>query len=169
MVRRVVAFALAGCAADASPSGSSSGGIEASTSDAASTSTSTSSSTSIGSSSEDDGSTPPADVPHVVRFFDIQPIFAAHCVTDCHSPGGEYPELDLGPSARSNLVLVASAGSSLLLVSAGDHEASYLWHKINGTQGEVGGMGTRMPEGAEPLAQDDIDLIAAWIDGGAQP
>ena len=174
MTRIALALVLAGCGEDAPPSETSGGQATGTSSDVASTGSGSSSGSSttdvLSSSSEDSAdSAPPGDIPHTVRASEILPIFAAHCVSDCHEPSGEYPELDLGPSARSNLVLVASNGSPLLYVSAGNHEASYLWHKVNGTHGTVGGMGSRMPAGAEPLAQEDIDLIAEWIDDGAQP
>ncbi len=168
-----LALALAGCSADTTPSSTSSG-ADPSTSDVtsstdASGSSSSSSTTGTLDPASDDASPPPSDLPHTVTFFEIRPIFAANCVSDCHEPDGEYSQLDLGDSARSNLVFVASNGSSLFYVTAGDHEASYLWHKVNGTHATVGGMGSRMPAGADPLPQEDIDLIAEWIDDGAQP
>jgi mono/diheme cytochrome c family protein len=146
-------------------------GVDDETTIGSTTSTGTTSIASSSSTSSplpsDDGPAP--DVPDQVVFAEIASIFSTHCVTGCHSPGGEHPELDLSTSPRNNLVLVASSESALFLVSAGDHEASYLWHKLSGTQGMVGGNGARMPAGARPLDQEDIDRIAAWIDAGAPP
>ena len=59
---------------------------------------------------------------------------------------------------------VASRGSDLNRIEPGDHEASYLWNKINGTQGDVGGGGGQMPQGRAPLSQAEIDGIAGYID-----
>jgi hypothetical protein len=47
-------------------------------------------------------------------------------------------------------------------------DSSYLVHKIQGDQAGVGGQGGRMPLGMAPLAQQQIDLIRAWITAGAK-
>jgi hypothetical protein len=47
-------------------------------------------------------------------------------------------------------------------------DSSYLIHKIEGTQADVGGSGERMPRGGMPLTQAQIDLIRAWITVGAK-
>jgi len=62
---------------------------------------------------------------------------------------------------------VASNESALLRVKAGDPDSSYLVHKIQGTQGTVGGSGGRMPLGRSPLSQDNINTIRDWISAGA--
>jgi mono/diheme cytochrome c family protein len=172
--RLVLASLLVACDDDAAPSGTSESGeiegttaVETSTTGAVSDSSTTDVSSSSDASAEDP--TPIPDIPQPISFAEIQPIFATHCVPGCHEPTGGYPALDLGSSARTNLVFVASNGSPLLYVSSGDHEASYLWHKLSGTQGTVGGLGARMPAGAPALEQEDIDLVAAWIDAGAPP
>ena len=77
--------------------------------------------------------------------------------------------LDMSGNAYYELYGVASSQSLLFFVSAGSHEDSYLWHKVNGSQGSVGGSGTTMPKGAPMLAAEDIEKIAIWIDAGAQP
>lgn len=46
-------------------------------------------------------------------------------------------------------------------------DSSYLVHKIQGTQGSVGGSGGRMPLGGGSLTPVEIELIRAWITGGA--
>jgi len=55
---------------------------------------------------------------------------------------------------------------SMARVKPGSLNESYLWHKINGTQAEVGGTGTIMPA-TVPLRQDERDLIGRWIAAGA--
>jgi plastocyanin len=47
-----------------------------------------------------------------------------------------------------------------------DENDSYLWHKINGTQGSVGGGGSQMPLGGS-LGATDIELLQQWILDGA--
>jgi mono/diheme cytochrome c family protein len=48
----------------------------------------------------------------------------------------------------------------------GSPEKSYLYHKITGTQDEVGGSGERMPKGGQ-LSDAEIATIRAWIAEGA--
>ncbi len=109
------------------------------------------------------------DPPRTVSWAEIEAILDAGCVTACHEPGGEDESLDLSDGAYYSLYGVASSQSLLKLVDAGSHEDSYLWHKVSGSQGSVGGSGGRMPKGAPALTQEEIDAIADWIDGGAQP
>lgn len=47
-----------------------------------------------------------------------------------------------------------------------DPNGSYLWHKMTGTQADVGGGGGTMPFG-QPLTQDQIDYFRLWIEAGA--
>lgn len=108
---------------------------------------------------------PPEEVP----FFVIEQIIDDNCVTGCHEPGGDYAELPLHEDPWGDIVGAFSAQSSLRQVEAGDHERSYLWHKVNGSQGSVGGEGSRMPRGEPALSQAQIDDIANWIDNGALP
>lgn len=108
------------------------------------------------------------DPPMMVSWAAIETIIDDHCVTGCHEPGGEDASLDLSDGAYFAIYGVASSQSLFSLVEAGSHEESYLWHKVNGSQGSVGGSGSRMPRGVEPLVQEEIDMIADWIDGGAQ-
>ena len=56
---------------------------------------------------------------------------------------------------------------SMLRVKPGSLNESYLWHKINGTQAEVGGSGMIMPF-TIPLRPDERDLFGRWIASGAQ-
>lgn len=109
------------------------------------------------------------DPPMQVSWSEIEEILTANCVSGCHEPGGADSSLDLSDGAYYAIYGVASSQSLLSLVEAGSHEESYLWHKVNGSQGSVGGTGGRMPNGLPPLAAEQIDAIAAWIDGGAQP
>jgi len=62
-----------------------------------------------------------------------------------------------------------STGAPLNRIEPGDSAKSYLWHKINGTQADVGGGGSNMPLGAGALPQATLDIINEWIAGGAQP
>ena len=109
------------------------------------------------------------DPPRTVSWAEIEAIIDANCVEACHEPGGEDSSLDMSSGAYYEIYGVASSQSLLFLVEAGSHEDSYFWHKVSGSQGSVGGSGSTMPKGAAMLSAEEIDAIADWIDGGAQP
>jgi hypothetical protein len=106
---------------------------------------------------------------------DIQPIWDEHCTTACHEPGGAWVGfLDLSGNAYDRIVDVqVLTVSSMVHIAPGDLEASYLWHKLEGTQATVmGGNGDKMPypqPGMEAtvLTQEQLDTIQEWIEGGA--
>jgi len=81
----------------------------------------------------------------------------------CHNPSAKEGGLDL--SDPWALVGVRSTQANMELLMPGNHMESYLWHKVNGTQGIAGGMGQGMPA-EESWNQDQIDLLARWIDLG---
>lgn len=100
----------------------------------------------------------------------VQPIWNTYCIEACHVQGGSASGWFVLTEdvAYANIVNQPSLEAPLLRVAPGDHQNSYLWHKVNGSHFEIGGIGTQMPPGA-PLPQDVIDEIAAWIDEGAPP
>ncbi|MCX4247218.1 hypothetical protein [Paraliomyxa miuraensis] len=99
---------------------------------------------------------------------DVYPIIDANC--SCHVGGGPgMLQMPDAATAYGNLVDVPSANmaNDQDRIEPGDPDASFLWHKINDTQGP--GEGGPMPAMAPPLAQVDLDLIEQWILDGAQP
>ena len=103
-------------------------------------------------------------------------IFTPNCaLASCHASGAPNPTdqpLDLSSAAAtySHTVEVRSAPSELYngatqlyIVDTSGHAASYLYKKI---VNDPGISGTPMPNG-QPLCQQKIDAIAAWIDAGA--
>lgn len=84
----------------------------------------------------------------------------------CHSGDDPSGQLDLSDPFAA--VDAESNQSTLVLIAPGDHLESYLWHKVSGTHGIAGGLGTRMPVGGA-WPQEDIDLLAQWINLGAPP
>ena len=99
---------------------------------------------------------------------DIQPLWDANCVTDCHTPGGLAAFLDLSDGYIS-MVGVSSTQVGESLVTAGDSTSSYLIAKLRGTQVEFGGLGGQMPANGAPLSNADITKVEEWIDAGALP
>ncbi len=173
MTNRVLAMCLVvGCGDDGMGSGSAS-----STTDEPSTQTtvgasesSTSSDSDASSSSGDESSSTGAPLPEVDFETDIQPLFN-NCT--CHLQGASgmmtAPFMTLNPGvSHGEIVGVPSMQSDLDRVAPNDLEASYLWHKVNGTHLDVGGSGTSMPPGA-PLSEESLLLLRAWILQGAKP
>lgn len=100
---------------------------------------------------------------------DVQPKITEAC--NCHqsTPVLMAPfSLKVG-EAYGNLVGTPSIQlPTMQRVKPGSLNESYLWHKINGTQLEVGGSGMIMPY-TLPLRTDEIDLFGRWIASGALP
>jgi len=114
------------------------------------------------------GTPPPDD--DVTLSGDVQPIFTANCAfSGCHA--GTNPalgqNLSAGQSYGSIVDVVSQEAPALMRVRPFLPDSSYLVHKIQGTQGSVGGSGGRMPLGGAPLTADQIATIRAWITAGA--
>ena len=103
---------------------------------------------------------------------DIQPIWDAKCVTGCHIESGiaqtDGPILTATASYADLVNAPSPTVAGLVEVKPGEPDASYLWHKVNGTQANVGGLGLQMPQGGM-LTADELALIEAWITAGALP
>ena len=97
----------------------------------------------------------------------VQPLIDQTC--NCHQtspilmapfslkPGEAYDNLVSKPSAQV---------MTMALVTPGSLNESYLWHKLNGTQLEVGGLGAQMPS-TLPLDAEDLHVFELWIASGA--
>ncbi|MBI3081950.1 MAG: hypothetical protein HYY94_03380 [Gemmatimonadetes bacterium] len=101
----------------------------------------------------------------------VQPILTDRCAFGgCHASTSPAAGQSLAEGlAYMNIVNVPSQElPSMDRVKPGDPDRSYLVHKIQGTHLEVGGSGLRMPWGQEPLSDDQINRIRAWIQQGAR-
>lgn len=106
----------------------------------------------------------PPDATTVSFVNEVQMVFDFNCVS-CHQTGAENADLNLGfDVSYDELVGVASVQSPLLRVQPGMPSESYLLHKLEGSQQEVGGSGSQMPLGLGPLPDADIATIRTWID-----
>ena len=103
-----------------------------------------------------------------------EPIFTGNCaLSGCHA--GAFPQQGMNLSSFAmidstaiNVLANETAASTMLFrIQPFDSAASYLVHKIDGTQLSVGGSGAQMPFGAPPLSQEDRDIVRMWIDQGA--
>lgn len=100
---------------------------------------------------------------------DIQAsVFTPSCAfSGCHGGGSPAQGLNLEDgNSFSNLVNVASSQvPSLMRVTPGDPDSSYLVQKLEGTAA----VGAQMPRGGPALSQDLIDDVRQWIQDGANP
>lgn len=100
---------------------------------------------------------------------DIQPILTARCAV-CHVEGGVADRqgielyVGVGESYGKLVDQPSSLQADLTLVIPGDAENSLLFQKIDSTRPPVG---TRMPQLAAPLTEDQIETIKDWINQGA--
>ncbi len=92
---------------------------------------------------------------------DIEPFLAPSC-GGCHGGSGGFT------LSYNNLLANSIDVPAMPRIDPGVPDNSYVWHKLQGTQGSVGGAGSRMPLGG-PLSQLELDLIEQWILDGAQP
>lgn len=95
---------------------------------------------------------------------DIQPIWGSSC-SGCHI-GGSSGGLSLASSAWPRIFQVGSSVRGLDYITPGDHQGSYLWHKLKGAHADVGGSGGRMPPSGA-LPDRTLDIIDTWIWEGA--
>jgi hypothetical protein len=108
------------------------------------------------------------------EFAAVEQILATSCgVANCHDGvGSGLPgALDLrsGQAFRNLVPLKSMEMASHLLVNPGDPDSSYLYQKIIGAPGIVGG---RMPlgcSGATCLSDSETQVILDWINNGAPP
>lgn len=98
----------------------------------------------------------------------IQGIWNARCIS-CHGEGTMVSEgLDL-TDGHENMVGVTAYQWDMLLVAPGSTEESYLWYKLNDTQLSLSktGLGVQMPMNSEPLTEEQLAQVEAWILEGA--
>ncbi|WP_143141259.1 hypothetical protein [Nannocystis exedens] len=149
---------------DDPPTSGPTGDVEPGTTTADPTSTTTSDTS---ATTGDASTTTGDDAPAVLGFAaDIQPIFSDYCT--CHGDGQPEPDLGIGRAYDSIVGVPASDVKGMALVAPGSPEDSYLWHKVAGSQSQVGGAGKRMPPNDE-LQPGDLAAIEQWIADGALP
>ena len=108
--------------------------------------------------------------PQGVTLLDVQTqVLTPRCaISGCHVGSGAPFGLDMSSVSASsaNLIDVASAEMpALMRVHPGDAAGSYLYMKVSG---DPSILGDPMPASGGALSDGDIDLIARWIDGGAE-
>jgi mono/diheme cytochrome c family protein len=89
---------------------------------------------------------------------DIQPIFADRCY-ECHGPKKQEHSLRLDQKASA-----LKGGDSGLAIVPGKSADSLLIHAVAGARDDL----KRMPKKGDPLTAQEIGLLRAWIDQGAE-
>lgn len=94
----------------------------------------------------------------------VQAIFAARCAP-CHTSGAAGGlSLASAEASYAGLVAVpssAAACAARVRVVPGEPDQSYLMAKLTGAPDLCGAI---MPRGRPPLPEDELDVLAAWID-----
>ena len=99
---------------------------------------------------------PPASPRPVDFIADVQPILRSHCF-ECHAAGNEEGGLNLGVRSR-----VFEGGESGRPIEPGDSTHSRLIHLVAGVR-----EGQLMPPEGDRLTDEQIGILRAWIDQGA--
>jgi len=117
------------------------------------------------------------DTAGMVTYADVEAIWnsaTGGCVAGCHTAGGTGDSLTMliltsGMGYAELVGPMANQLPTMPLVTPGEPSMSYLWHKLDGTQQQVGGSGLLMPQGKPKLPDDQLAIVKAWIEGGALP
>lgn len=105
------------------------------------------------------GGTLDAQAPAKVEFArDVQPILKQYCV-ECHGPSQQMRNLRLD---RRRDAVPNRVGANGARIVPGNSAGSRVYQRVSGSQS-----GPQMPPNA-PLGQEQIDVIKAWIDQGAE-
>lgn len=97
---------------------------------------------------------------------DVQEIWDASCSgSSCHTGGGQAGGIALDDGYAATVDAPSGKGD-LDYVEPGDPCASYLYHKLAGSQLEVGGTGGQMPLGGE-LTEAELATVTNWIKNNA--
>ena len=96
----------------------------------------------------------------------IVPILNRHCVM-CHMDEGAQGDFSLHPQPYAALVGMSSSQADMPMVTPGDVQASYFYHKLIGSHLDVGGEGESMPYQRDLLAVEELNTIEQWIAQGA--
>ncbi|MCB9677642.1 MAG: DUF1588 domain-containing protein [Alphaproteobacteria bacterium] len=96
---------------------------------------------------------------------EAQAVFDARCFV-CHGGIDSFGGLDL--TDASTVVGVQALGAPMAMVdTSGFPSDSYLWHKMQGTQASVGGIGSVMPPSPLTVTPGEMAAVEDWLLAGA--
>src|SRR5262245_32515020 len=112
--------------------------------------------------------TPGGQTPQTFFSGTTQPILNTEG-TQCHSGASPPANLNLGQGVSYAQLFNIASQQVPGVNPPGNPNQSYLFHKIQGTQANVGGFGSRTPADGPPfLTAQQISDIQTWINNGAQ-
>lgn len=110
---------------------------------------------------------PPLDVEAFTEA-EVQMLFDTHCDV-CHMDGRRDGTLALdAPFLATTLGAMSEQLREMAIITAGDRQQSYLFHKVNDTHLQIGGAGLRMPV-ETGLCVSDIERLGLYIDALVAP
>ncbi|MEC7356039.1 MAG: DUF1553 domain-containing protein [Planctomycetota bacterium] len=91
----------------------------------------------------------------------IRPLLASRCF-NCHGPDPETREAGLRLDTQAGALALLESGDHAII--AGNSKESEILHRVQSRE-----TGYRMPpeDAGEPLSEEEISLLRAWIDAGA--
>ena len=91
----------------------------------------------------------------------IRPLLASRCF-NCHGPDPETREAGLRLDTQTGALALLESGDHAVI--AGNSKESEILHRVQSRE-----TGYRMPpeDAGEPLSEEEISLLRAWIDAGA--
>jgi hypothetical protein len=93
----------------------------------------------------------------------VERLFAVHC-GDCHLNGVALGDLSLDPLDLNTFDIPAIQLPAMALITPGDRQQSYLWHKLSGTHFDLPDAdGVQMPPG-QPFQPGVVERIGLYID-----
>ncbi len=104
-----------------------------------------------------------------VGYAELQFVFDRNCTGTCHAGDEPFEGLVLTEDASWDALVDVPSNQvpTMRRVAPGDPDGSYLLHKLRGTHATVGGTGNAMPPYLV-LADSELELFLAWIEGGAE-
>lgn len=109
---------------------------------------------------------PPAPAPAAT----IEELFDVHLCATCHKGEVRFEKKDfnLAPELMEKSLAgrLSDQVEGMKLVEPGDPERSYLFHKLRGTHGDVGGFGRPMPSTSKKptLSRQELEIARRWIE-----
>jgi hypothetical protein len=99
---------------------------------------------------------------------EVQMLFDTECDV-CHMDGRRDGTLALdAPFLATTLGAMSEQLREMAIITAGDRQQSYLFHKVNDTHMQIGGAGLRMPV-ETGLCVSDIERLGLYIDALVVP
>ncbi len=105
-----------------------------------------------------------------VAYAQVQGVFDRYGCAGCHPSVNPALDLRAGRSYGQLVGVRALEDPTLVRVVAGDPDRSFLYLKIGGDPpvADIPAIGSRMPQGAPPMAAADMELLRRWILQGAK-